>query len=1520
MTLDPTTVPTSRLSRLLRRQRHTTRSGIAVVAGVALLGPMIANTAAAASTPTVSYTYDASGRLASVTTAAGTATYHYDAEGNLLSITDSAAGRVSKAASPRRPAARPPAIASAGPAVLAPGKTITIYGHGFSATASEDLVHIGALFARVDEATATALQVTAPPGTGGVVHVTTPGGTTRGPQVTITGPHKTVLAPGRDPRPLQAPAGVTALSGLVENNNGAPLAGVQISVLSLRGQPEAQTATSASGQFLLAHLRPGRNQLVISGNDIGGRQYGVYAEPVELPQGHTTVLPWVTYLTPLDLAHAVTLTSPTTHEVTVTTPQIPGLQIQIPKGTVIKDRGGDVVTTVSITPLTVGRTAYPLAPGMQPEFFTLQPGDATVTGPGLRVIYPNVTDQPPGTAIPFLIDSPTWPGMGWWRYGTGHVSASGKQINPDPGVRWHAISLGGIPVTTPPDEGPTPGNPCDCGPDPVNTATGLYTYQHTDLTLSDVESVSLSQTYRQLDDNVRDFGIGMSSSLNYYIAADASGNFDLYFPDGGEIVYAPTGTTGLYQAASSPTIFDGSTLTWTSIDPDGPFTITLTNGTVLSFGDPAYLTQITDRFGNSTDVNRNPDGSGEIQTVTTPDGEWMQFTYGTCVAPSTPCITQVQDNSGRTLTYTYDPDGRLTTVTDPAGGKTTYTWGAACTNANAITCTELLSITDPDSHKTISNTYNSAGLVTGQTDATGGTWAYSYKTNSSAQITQTTVTDPRGIKDTLSFDASGYLSAETDAAGTSAAATTKTVFDPTTHLLTSMTDPLGRTTNYAYDSLGNLTSLTELAGTAHPSTWTFTYDPTFSRLTSITDPLGHTTTIAYNDTAQTETVTDALGHQWVITLNDEGQPIEETNPSGDSTYLSYLYGELVAVANPLDETTSAYYNSVGQLLQVTNPEGNTTSYTWTPLGQLASQTSPLGALTSYGYDPDGNLTTVTDSNGHTTAFTYNASSQVVKKTDPLGKATEYAYDPDGNLSSVTDADGNNDTFAYDDLNRLTTAKYGVSGTTAQTAIAYTYDAGNRLTKAAQTPGGTYQFAYDGLNDVLSASSPQGTVSYTYNADGLRTAMTVPGQAKVTYSYDNDNRPTKITQGSSSVAFGYDADSRPTSLTLPDGIKRTTTYDAASEPTAITFTHSTTQVGALDYSYTADGLISSESGSLATATLPAAITSNTYNADNELTNSDGTAYTYNNDGDLISNGTSTYTWNAQNQLTAISGATTASFTYDPFGRRETATVNGTATSFLYDGLNVVQELSGTTPTVHLLTGGLDQVFQLTTPSGTNSSFLTNELGSTIALANSSGQVTTSYTYDPSGGVTASGAASPNTFDFAGTQNDGTGLYAMGARYYSPSLGRFISQDPIGFDGGTSDLYSYANNDPINQSDPTGRGCVTEYPNGMFPNDYAILGAILGVSIGLLAGLAILAFLPEGLIFSTVVVGEVSTAPSAAFGAAFAAYPAIPVITSEVSLLGIGITALLGLGTPAAGGGLGYLLGGAYGDAQGIPVGP
>src|SRR5581483_561447 len=182
---------------------------------------------------------------------------------------------------------------------------------------------------------------------------------------------------------------------------------------------------------------------------------------------------------------------------------------------------------------------------------------------------------------------------------------------------------------------------------------------------------------------------------------------------------------------------------------------------------------------------------------------------------------------------------------------------------------------------------------------------------------------------------------------------------------------------------------------------------------------------------------------------------------------------------------------------------------------------------------------------------------------------------------------------------------------------------------------------------------------------------------------------------------------------------------------------------------------------------------------ELTSRNGTTYTYDKDGQLLSNGTNTYTWSARHKLASIAGGTSASFTYDPFGRQASSTIAGKSTSYLHDDMNVIQEQSGGAPTANLLTGALDQYFQLTTPGGENSSFLTDPLGSTIALGNSSGTLATNYTYDPNGRATSAGSASANTLEFAGSPNEGTGLYLMGARYYNPTTHTFVSSDPIGF---------------------------------------------------------------------------------------------------------------------------------------------
>ena len=268
-------------------------------------------------------------------------------------------------------------------------------------------------------------------------------------------------------------------------------------------------------------------------------------------------------------------------------------------------------------------------------------------------------------------------------------------------------------------------------------------------------------------------------------------------------------------------------------------------------------------------------------------------------------------------------------------------------------------------------------------------------------------------------------------------------------------------------------------------------------------------------------------------------------------------------------------------------------------------------------------------------------------------------------------------------------------------------------------------------------------------------------------------------------------------------------DNANQLTGITCKQGATTLGNLTYAYDAAGRKTTVGGTWARSGLPVAApaTGITLNANNQVLTFGGTTLTYDLNGNLATaqdaSGTATYSWDVRNRLTSLtSPGFAATFAYDALGRRTGKTVQGVATNFVYDGLNPVQEKNGSTVTANLLTGlGIDQVFTRTDSVGTRELF-TDALGSTIALANTSGAVQTSYTYEAFGGTTQSGSASTNSYKYTGREDDGTGLYYYRARYYSPRLQRFVSEDPIGFLGGDANLYAYVKNSPLVFIDPYG----------------------------------------------------------------------------------------------------------------------
>jgi RHS repeat-associated protein len=200
-----------------------------------------------------------------------------------------------------------------------------------------------------------------------------------------------------------------------------------------------------------------------------------------------------------------------------------------------------------------------------------------------------------------------------------------------------------------------------------------------------------------------------------------------------------------------------------------------------------------------------------------------------------------------------------------------------------------------------------------------------------------------------------------------------------------------------------------------------------------------------------------------------------------------------------------------------------------------------------------------------------------------------------------------------------------------------------------------------------------------------------------------------------------------------------------------------------------------------------------------------AHTYDANGNLTGDTSRTLTWDSRNRLASLTGPVAGTFSYDAMGRRKSKTVAGTGTSFLYDGFNIVQELNGANPQANLLTGqGIDEVFARTFAAGSEN-FVTDGLGSTVALTDAAGAVQSSYTYEAYGKAAKSGTATTNSQTYTGREDDGTGLYYYRARYYNPTISRFVSEDPIGLAGGIN-TYGYVGGNPVLRVDPYGEAAL------------------------------------------------------------------------------------------------------------------
>lgn len=1256
-------------------------------------------------------------------------------------------------------------------------------------------------------------------------------------------------APTQNPSMARTAAlyGVTVVRGRVVRVDEQPVANVEVSI----GAQKART--DADGWFTLLDAAAGWQELYVDGSSANTAQaeYGQFVVGVRVAKGKLTELNYLLHLPRITARDKIKIASPLKQEMRIGHPDMPGLELRIPAGAVIRDRKGALVTELAIVPTPVNRAPFPVKEN-HPMAFTLEPGGAQVQGltpaasGGIRVYYPNYDRKPAGTAADFWIYDPR---EGWRVYGQGTVSADGRQFEPERGVALHQTMGGMYSVPNndpPPKDGMPPDQDGDCPDpgcadqaakgggagsegDPVDLHTGDFIYADTDVTINDVVPLTIERHYRPRDMVKREFGLGMSLGFGHYLqrTGDDYAAIRMVLPNGSSVQFdrlSGSGAQGEWRQNGSRSAFAGAVMrSIFDADPEQPYgrayRVTLRDGSQMQFGsyNNTRLQWVQDRFGNQTRLVYN---AGLLSQLVSPNGRMVGFTYD-----AQNRIKTVKDHTGRTWTYDYNDKGLLSTVTYPDLTTQRYTYITSSFADDFDVCppginvdprfclyakahkqlgTSLMqhvmeSVTDRRGHRVVLNEYPKYGSWIGrigkQTLADGSVYTFGYSNTPEGHLA-VLVTRPGGVKRRVVFDenATAYPISDTYGYGTDKAQTY--AFERySSGQVRVRTDPLGRKTKYEYNADGLTTQVTAMADTAKAQSVRMSYYGN-GQLRSVTDPINRTTTLEYQDGCLSK-ITDPLQRTTQIQCNAAGQPLIATDAHGRTLVYRYDGGSLTAVVDPVGRATGFAYDTLGRLAVVRDADGRISRHTYDVNDRVRKIVDPTQLETQMTYDNNGNLEAVLLPHGNGITYVYDPRDRMTERRDSLDQAETWSYEGD-RLKLHTNRKQQTTRMDYDVLGRPKTVTLSDGSTQS-----FEYDAVDRRIQVIDSLAGTMSWEYDDFDRLRKETGAAGAVSYDYDEVGRRIAMTAGSQAKVEYRYDTGDQLRRIAQGAEEVVFDYDDIGQRKSTTWPNGVVAGYDFNDAGDVTGLAYAKADgTVLGAMGYGYDRAGRRVKQTGSWANSLLPAAVAGNAFDDNHRQTQYQGQTLSYDRNGNLLSDGNRTYVWNGRDQLVAIQqgGQTVASFDYDPLGRRIGKTENGQSVQYLYDGLNAVQETRGTRISGVLTGLGIDERFARADVSG-RTYLLTDALGSSKALTDANGAVVQRYDYTPYGQTQATQSGFDNPYQYTGRELDESGLYYYRARYYHPGMARFISEDPIGLAGGMN-TYAYVNGDPISYLDPLG----------------------------------------------------------------------------------------------------------------------